>query len=503
MDINKISKRLGWLSPAMARTLEKTLRRIPSVRRKMEKEYAAVLTDLEKHLKPYKNKVPSFPTLPEEGLPREEVLTLLRSLAEQEKPRWQKGLVSGAVYHGDPTYDDFLAEAYRIYLQSNPLHADVWPALNKMEAEIVSATAHILGASDTRDAIAGAVTSGGTESILLAMKAYRDKARAERGITHPEVVLPVTAHAAFDKAAHYFGLRLVKIPVDKDSRPDFKAYRNAFSANTIAAVGSAPNFPHGTIDPIEDMARIAKKRGVGFHTDACLGAFVLPFARELGAPVPPFHFEVPGVTSMSADTHKYGYASKGTSVVLYRGEELRHYQYFTATEWPGGLYFSPTIAGSRPGGLIAACWAALMSLGHQGYRRAAAGILETTNILKEGIRQIPELRLIGDALFIVTFESARPDLNIYRVMDAMSRQGWSLNGLHRPACLHFTVTLRHTAPGLARKFLEDLHQAVELVKSQPDDDSGLAPVYGMAASLPFRGMVDDILRGYMDVLYKV
>lgn len=503
MDIQNISKKLGWLSPSMARTLEKTLRRIPSVRRKMEKEYRAVLSELEKHLKPYKNREKSFPQLPEEGLTREEILATLRRMADQERPRWQQGLVSGAVYHGDPAYDDLLVEAYRIYMQSNPLHADVWPGLNKMEAEIVSVTAHILGAQATSDPIVGTVTSGGTESILLAMKTYRDKARAERGITHPEVILPVTAHAAFDKAAHYFGLRLVKIPVDKDSRPDLQAFRNAFSANTIAAVGSAPNFPHGTIDPIEDMARIARKRGVGFHTDACLGAFILPFARELGAPVPPFHFEVPGVTSMSADTHKYGYASKGTSVVLYRGEELRRYQYFTATEWPGGLYFSPTIAGSRPGGLIAACWAALMAQGHQGYLKAAAAILDTTRYLKDAIRQIPELRLIGDSLFIVTFESARPDLNIYRVMDVMSQQGWSLNGLHKPACLHFTVTLRHTVAGVAQKFIDDLRQAVELVKSQPDDGSGMAPVYGMAASLPFRGMVDDILRGYMDVSYKV
>ncbi|MCS6980510.1 MAG: aminotransferase class V-fold PLP-dependent enzyme [Flavobacteriales bacterium] len=503
MNIEKISKKLGWLSPAMAATVETVLRRIPAVRKKMETEYAEVLKTLEQHLKPYKGKEPSYPLLPEEGLSKEAVLDTLKRLAEKEKPKWQKGLVSGAVYHGDPEYDNFLAEAYRIYVQSNPLHADVWPGLNKMEAEIISITAHLLGAGDSKEPIVGAVTSGGTESILLAIKTYRDKARREKGITQPEVVLPVTAHAAFDKAAHYFGLRLVKIPVDKNSVPDLRAYRRAFSSNTVAAVGSAPNFPHGTIDPIEDMARIARRKGVGFHTDACLGAFILPFARELGAPVPPFHFEVPGVTSMSADTHKYGYASKGTSVVLYRGEELRRYQYFTATEWPGGLYFSPTMAGSRPGGLIAACWAALIAQGQKGYRHAAAAILETTRKIREAVQEIHDLRLIGESLFIITFGAAREDFNIYRVMDAMAQKGWSLNGLHRPPCLHFTVTLRHTQPGVADKFVEDLRTSVREVKEMPQAADGLAPVYGMAASLPFRGMVDDLLRGYMDVMYKV
>lgn len=503
MDIQKINKNLGWLNPSLARVLEGLLRRIPAVRRKMEAEYKQVLESLEKHLKPYKDREKSFPSLPEQGIPRQEILDTLKRLAEQEKSRWQKGFVSGAVYHGDPEYDDFLAQAYTIYMQGNPLHSDVWPGLHKLEAEIVSMTAHMLGASHSREPIVGTVTSGGTESILMAMKAYRDRARKERGITHPEVVVPVTAHAAFDKAAHYLGLRLVKVPVDKDSRPDLKAFRNAFSSQTIAAVGSAPNFPHGTVDPIEDMAHIAKKRGVGFHTDACLGGFILPFAREAGAPVPPFDFEVPGVTSMSADTHKYGYASKGASVVLYRGEELRRHQYFTATDWPGGLYLSPTMAGSRPGGLIAACWAALLSHGREGYRQAAQRIWRTTRHIADAVKSIQDLRVIGDSVCIIAFGSRSPDVDIYRVMDAMARRGWSLNGLHRPACVHFTVTLRHTLPGVAETFIQHLRDAVEEVKKEPAGADGMAPVYGMAASLPFRGMVDDILRGYLDVTYKV
>jgi len=187
--------------------------------------------------------------------------------------------------------------------------------------------------------------------------------------------------------------------------------------------------------------------------------------------------------------------------VLYRSAELRRYQYFTATDWPGGLYVSPTIAGSRPGGLIAACWAALTAVGEQGYLEATRRILKTAARLREGIRAIPELRLLGDSLWILAFAS--DTLDIYRVMDAMSARGWSLNGLQRPPAVHIAVTLRHTQPGVAERFLADLRASVEEVKAQPTGAQGMAPIYGMANSIPFRGMVDDLLRRYLDVLYQV
>ena len=237
----------------------------------------------------------------------------------------------------------------------------------------------------------GTVTSGGTESILLAMKTYRDWARERRGITDPNVVAPTTAHVAFDKAAQYFGFDLRRIPVGADFRGDVEEMEAAIDRHTIALVGSAPTFPHGVIDPIEPLADIALHRGLGMHTDACLGGFVLPFAERLGYPVPRFDFRVPGVTSMSADTHKFGYAAKGTSVVLYRGRKLRTFQYFTATEWPGGLYFSPTLAGSRPGALSAAAWAAMVATGEQGYLDATKRILEAAALIRKGIEDTPGL----------------------------------------------------------------------------------------------------------------
>jgi len=331
------------------------------------------------------------------------------------------------------------------------------------------------------------------------MKTYRDWARDRKGITRPEIVLPVTAHPAFDKAAHYFGLRAIRVPVNEDWRADLDAVRRAISRHTIALVGSAPNYPYGTIDPIAEMAALAQERGIGFHTDACLGGFVLPWAEQLGYPVPPFDFRVPGVTSISVDTHKYGYAAKGTSVVLYRSPELRRYQYFTATDWPGGLYLSPTIAGSRPGGLIAACWAALTSLGEQGYREATRRILETAARLRAAVEAQPELRVLGDPLWVIAFTS--DEVDIYRVLDAMTARGWSLNGLHLPPAVHIAVTLRHTQPGVAERFAEDLSAAIAEVKAHPQAEGGMAPIYGMAGSIPFRGMVDDLLRRYLDLLY--
>ena len=261
---------------------------------------------------------------------------------------------------------------YAISSQANPLHADLWPSTVKYEAEIVAMTANMLGGVE---GVCGTVTSGGTESILLAMKVYRDRAY-DRGIEHPEMIVPSTAHAAFDKAAHYFRIEKVTVPVGPDGRADVNATEAAITGDTAVIVGSAPCFPNGLIDPIEALAALAQARDLGFHTDGCLGGFVLPWAEKLGYPVPPFDFRVPGVTSMSADTHKYGYAAKGTSVVLYRDADLRHYQYYKTASWAGGLYFSPTFAGSRPGALSAACWAALVTMGERGYLDATRRILE-------------------------------------------------------------------------------------------------------------------------------
>ena len=489
---------LGKLNPRFLAFAEKQMKNIPGVSQRLEGEYAEIMVELERSVKPYKNKFDAFTQIPAVGRDHADILRDMEAMRELEESHWKDGFISGAVYHGDQKHIDFLNQVYAINSQSNPLHADVWPSANKFESEIVAMTGNMLG-GEGQD-VCGTLSSGGTESIMLAMKTYRDWAREKKGITKPEMIVPVTAHAAFDKASQYFNIKTIHIPVDENFRADVNAAKKAITANTIVIVGSAPTFPHGAIDPIAELSELARQHNIGFHTDACLGGFVLPWAEKLGYPVPPFDFRLPGVTSISADTHKYGYAAKGTSVVLYRGQELRHFQYYTSTEWPGGLYFSPTFAGSRPGALSAACWAAMTAIGAEGYMSATKKILETAATIKKGVNEIPELHVLGDPLFVVSFASET--VNVYKVLDYMSHKKWSLNGLHKPTCIHLCVTLRHTQPGVAERFLADLREAVEHVKAHPEEKGSMAPVYGMGATIPMRGMVSDLLKKYLDVIFK-
>ena len=461
------------------------------------------IAELERQLKPYRNQFPSYRELPADGLSRTDVAGLIDRLASAEERRWRDGHASGAVYHGDPDHVRFLSRVYAAQSQSNPLHPDLWPSVTKYDAEIVAITANMLGAGRVAPEapVVGTVSSGGTETILLAMKAYRDFARDRRGIAAPEIVAPVTAHAAFDKAARFFGMPLVRTPVDGQFRADLRALAAAVTERTAVVVGTAPTLPHGVIDPISEIAALAAERRAGCHVDACLGGFILPWAERLGYPVPPLDFRLSGVTSMSAATHKYRYAAKGTTVVLYRGKELRGFQYYTVTDWPGGLYLSPTLAGSRPGALSATCWAAMVSIGQSGYVDATRRILETGARIRDGVAAIPGLHVLGDPLWVVAF-GADDDLDVYQVKENMSHRGWSLNGLQRPAAVHLAVTLRHTLPGVADRFLADLADSVAEVRAHPGVSTGMAPVYGMAGTLPAE-IVHQMLTGYLDMLFEV
>ena len=501
MDINEIQKRLKWVPTGILSAAERTLKRIPRFKVMIEKEYDEMLGGMESSLKPYHKDFTTYSKLPSVGRDRDEIIQEMNAIKAREESRWRDGFVSGAVYNNDPTFIDFLNQVYAIHSQSNALHTDVWPSASKFEAEVVAMSAHMLGASQTTDKICGSISSGGTESILLAMKVYRDWARDIKGITHPNIVAPTTAHPAFDKAGNYFGIQVIRVPVDKNLRAVPAAMKRKINWNTIAMVGTAGTYPHGVIDPIPELSEIARGHKIGFHTDGCLGGFILPWAEKLGYKVTPFDFRLPGVTSISADTHKYGYAAKGTSVVLYRGLELRHYQYFAAIDWPGGFYTSPTFAGSRSGALIAACWAALLSTGEEGYLSGAKKIVETTASIRSSIEAIPELHLLGDSLFTAAFAS--DELNIYDVMDFMGSRGWSLNPLQKPAGIHLSVTLRHTQPGVSERFIADLKAAIIHVKAHPSEHGNSAPLYGTAATLPMRGLVTDLLKRYMDLLSKI
>lgn len=496
---DRVVKIIEKLPPRLASVVLSGARKVPGVESMVGGQLNEMLDDAP-IVRPSAD-VPVHRRIPSKPLDREAILADIAELAREEIHEWSDGYASGAVYHGDPDHIEFLNEVYALHSQSNPLHLDLWPSGMKFESEVVSMTAAMLGAgvgAEDNDEIVGTVTSGGTESILMAMKAYRDRAE----ISRPQMVIPDSAHVAFDKAAAYFGYEQIRVPVDTGYRADVGAMSEAVTKRTVVIAGSAPGFPHGVIDPIGELSDMARERGIGFHTDACLGGFVLPWAERAGYEVPPFDFRLPGVTSISADTHKYGYSAKGTSVVLYRGRELRHHQFHVSTEWPGGLYYSPTLAGSRPGALIATAWAALLSMGEDGYVDATRRILETGAAVRTGIDAIDGLRVLGEPLWVIAFAS--DEVDIYEVMARMAQRGWSLNGLHHPPAVHIAVTLRHTIDGVAERFLSDLTGVVEAVRRDGGSaTTGAAPMYGMAASFPARAAVEELMLRYIDRIYEV
>jgi len=499
--MDKIMDKLNFIPTPFLKIIEKLLRKLPTIEREIKQQTQSVISRLEKELKPYLSKFETYSEIPDVGINQNKILKTIEDITHKEESKWKEGFVSGAVYHGDAEHIDFMNKVYALQSQSNPLHSDIFPSASKFESEIVSMTANMLGAEKTKDNICGTVTSGGTESILLAMKTYRDWVKKTKGITHPEMVVPISAHAAFDKASEYFGIKIIRTKVDGNYKADIASIKRATNRNTIVIVGSAISFPHGVIDPIMELSKYALKRNIGFHVDACLGGYVLPWAKQLGYDVPNFDFSLPGVTSISVDTHKFGYTAKGTSVILYRGKALRKFQFYTITDWPGGMYFSPTFAGSRSGALSAVCWATLISIGKAGYLDAVGRILDTAKEIKKVLQEIPELYILGDPLWVIAFAS--DSLDIYQVMEQMTQKGWNLNGLYKPACIHICTTLRHTQPDVIQRFNNDLKKSVEWVKEHPNEKTGMAPVYGLAANLPLRSIVDDILIEYLNVYYQV
>lgn len=452
--------------------------------------------------------------IPTEGKSEKDLLAVLDRWQSCERAHWENGQVSGGIYHGGDDLNAFLVRVYGMFSLSNPLHTEVFPFVRKMEAEVVRMTVSLFRGGDE---CCGTMTSGGTESILMAVKSYRDEALS-RGIDEPEIICGVSAHAAFDKACHYFRMKLVHVPVDPVTmRVDVAAVRRAITRNTILIVGSAPGFPHGVVDPITELGQIASERGIGLHVDSCLGGYLLPFAVKLGYDIPPFDFTVPGVTSISADTHKYGYAPKGASVVMYSTTRLRSFQYFVAPEWTGGIYASPSMPGSRPGGLIAATWAALVRMGENGYLECAREIMSTAKAIEAGIRTIPGLRVLGTPhMSVISFASDPSTLvrgevvNIYKVgesltspktaADGKKRSGWNLNTLQKPSSIHLCCTYMHR--GRADQFLADLRAAVDEVVDHPEMfKNGSAAIYGMAETMPDGAVVDDLARGFIDTLY--
>jgi glutamate/tyrosine decarboxylase-like PLP-dependent enzyme len=445
---------------------------------------------------PYADRFEVNRTLPARGRTRDEILDELRQMAKEEDAFWETGKMSGSMYCGDHSHYEFLTEAFGLYAHVNALQRDVCPSATRFEGEIIAMTLDLMhGEAVTDGEPVGVVTTGGTGSILHAVLAYRELAAAERGVRQPNLIKPETAHAAFDKACHLYGIEVRKAPVHEDTTlVDTDWVRANIDDQTIALVGSACNYGYGTIDPIAELSDIALEHGVGLHVDGCLGGFILPFGQELGYDIPLFDFRVPGVTSISADTHKYGYGLKGSSVCLFRDKSLRNAQYFFLTDWTGGKYCSPGIEGSRSAGLMAATWATLVSMGRDGYRKYADAIFSTADTMKAAVRSHPELRILGDPSFCFSFTA--DEFNIYHVNDFMRQRGWRFNGQQYPDAIHMAVTRPQTQPGLADTFAADLAEAVEYATVHADQAPATGAIYGGVAG----GMTeeaDEFIRSVM------
>jgi glutamate/tyrosine decarboxylase-like PLP-dependent enzyme len=436
---------------------------------------------------PYADRFPVNRALPAEGRSRDEILAQLRAMAKEEDAFWETGKCSGTMYCGDHEHYEFLTEAFGLFAHVNALQRDMCPSATNFEGEIIAMALDLFNAGAVTDSRPGGlVTTGGTGSILHAVLSYREQASLQRGVTTPNLIKPETAHPAFDKACHLFGVELRRAPIDPvTAGVDVEWVDKSIDGNTVAVIGSACNYGYGTIDPIVELGALASDRGIGLHVDGCLGGFILPFGEELGYRIPPFDFRVPGVTSISADTHKYGYALKGSSVLLFRDQALRNAQYFFLTDWSGGKYFSPGMEGSRSGGLLAATWAAMVSMGRSGYQRYARAIFETAGAMKAAVLSHPELRLIGEPTFLFSFTSDRFD--IYHVNDFMRRRGWRFNGQQYPNALHMAVTRPQTQPGVSESFASDLAAAVDYAHEHASGAPASGAVYGGVAG----GMTDE------------
>jgi glutamate/tyrosine decarboxylase-like PLP-dependent enzyme len=403
--------------------------------------------------------------LPEKGMSREEIVAALRAKRSRDA-RWQEGRTFGMVYDGGPEVHAVAEAVAVMFLHDNALNTFAFPSLGEIQSEVVGAFARLAHAGP--DA-AGFMTSGGTESILMAVKAARERGRAEREVTEPEMVIAESAHAAFHKAAHYFGVRVHKVPVGPDFRADVDAMAAVASDRTVLIVGSAPQYPQGVIDPIPELAELAGTVGASMHVDACMGGFVLPFMEMNGETLPPWDFRVDGVTTMSADVHKLGYAPKGASIILHRSKELRRYQTFVFDDWLGGFYASPGMQGSRPGLPMATAWAVMHALGIDGYRELTRVTIETARTMVAGIRAIPGLAVLGEPdAQCLAIASADEHLDVFALDDAMKTRGWVHDRQRPPDSLHATVSAGN-AP-VIDEYLADLRTCVDAVRGARTDD---------------------------------
>lgn len=474
---------------------------------------------------------------PEKGLSQEEIFKSLDNFSVNDAD-WKTGRTFSLVFYPGDEVAAVVQKAYLRYFNENGLNPTIFKSLNRMETAVVSMTAELLYAPDTA---VGNMTSGGTESIICAVKAAKKYAQSKNtAIQKPNIVAPETVHPAFFKAADYFDIEMrVAKGVGESLLPNIDDMRNLIDGNTVMLVGSAPAYPHGIIDPLEDISKLAVEKNIWMHVDSCVGGYMIPFLEQLGEPVPVFDFRLPGVCSISLDLHKYGYGAKGSSVVLYRNSEFRKKQFYVYTAWSGGLYASPSISGTRPGGAIAAAWTVLNYLGKQGYQKFAAQTLAAARKIQMAINNTPGLKVVGNPLLTVFSFASTGAMDIYRLGDELTALGWNLDRQLQPPSLHLTVSYGNVA--FVDEFVRDLAIAVEKTSINSAENIGdrmkqgvakyaarflpekiigklaggaiqdipnqtgsskTAPLYGLAGELAGSGTLDEMLLDLLDVMNR-
>ncbi len=406
-------------------------------------------------------------SIPDKGLSATSIIDHLKALKQNDVP-WKSGRVLAYVYEPSSETKEVCQESYKMYLSENGLDPTAFPSLLQLETELVAMAADLLNGDDKT---AGSFTSGGTESIILAVKTARDYFRKNRPeIKEPEMIVGETAHAAFHKAGHYLGVKVVMLPVDKTTfKVDPELVAKAITPNTVLIVGSAPSYAHGVIDPIPELAALAKENDVFCHVDACVGGMYLPFARMAGFDVPPFDFAVDGVTSMSCDFHKYGYAAKGASCVMYRNRDLRKHQFFACSSWSGYTIVNPTVLSSKTGGPMAGAWATLNHIGKEGYKEIVEASQKATKAVLDGIEKIKDLRVMGEpAMNLVAIESVNPKVSVFAISDFMAARGWHIQVQLASRCskeaLHLSINRANVE--CIPELLQDLELAIATIKEK-------------------------------------
>lgn len=501
-------KGLGSIFREFLNTALRSLKTIPGVSGAVQQEVDKEVAQIEKKMLG-DGDPDAFVSIPGKGMSTEGVVALAKQMRDKEEGFYVSGKKWAGIYHAVTEKDDDLTklqiEMWGMYASTNALYPGVFPSVRKFEAEIVSMCIDLLhgrglGGVAGQDAV-GLLTSGGTESILIAVHAYREQAHA-RGINDPEIICCATAHPALDKAAHYFGVRLVKLRADQSTQQlCANSVRGALSSNTIMIYASAPTFPHGVIDPVEELAALALEKGVGLHVDNCLGGFYLSFLQKQGLFKGKFDFELPGVTTISIDVHKYGFASKGVSVVAFRDNELRRLSYVPVMDGLT-LYVTPTLQGARGGAVMAQAWGTMIHYGMDGYTTATRHLYDIEQGFKKAVEETPGVRpLCHSDLSVLPIASDEPGIDIYTVASLLESKGWNMFTARDPPCMSVCFGERHG--DLMASWVADLRDSVEEIRRNPGKKpEGDAAVYGAAKALP-PDILGDVMRGYCDVKMKV